>query len=386
MRPRSTSLFLAALALIWLPQSAPALNESLADEAARLARLLAEADATLGSAGRGALMIRRPDSRLEAIERLAEIGTREAVEGLLHFLTRPDADVRLKMQSLLALAHMGTPEAVLAIEQFEQWAESRRIAPPPFAFGPKEFAIYHFRPVDVQPASKATGPGETRWAIFQWDKFGRQHDQDGTADWWIARSLDGICWDQPLLVEGVGTNVPPDLDPAEFFLSAIRLGERKLDPFTLDSDGDGLTDLLEARLGTDLAGADSDRDGTPDGRDSNPLTLAGQVTGEKARIRQAVFTFLFATAGSEYPIYVVGRGEFARQEYRGHRGMLLRVPKVLPGRVNLVRFDVILESPTAAKVTLEDYEGNVAAAHHEAALRKLHGRWVVVQFRLLGIA
>jgi hypothetical protein len=348
--------------------------------------LLAEADASLSSVGRGALTIRKPDSRLQAIERLAEIGTPEAVNGLQHFLTRPPADRRLKMQAMLALARVGSPEAVSAAEEFERWADARRTVPPPFAFGPKEFAIYHFEPVDVQPASKATGPGETRWAILQWDKFGRRHDRSGAADWWITSSPDGICWDQPLLVEGVDENMPPGQNPGEYFLTEVRLGERKLNPFALDSDGDGLPDLLEARIGTDPVAVDSDRDGVPDGKDANPLTRAGQVSGEEAEIRQAVFTFLFATAGSEYPIYVVGQGEFARQEYLGHRGVVLHVSEVLPGRVNLVRFDVTLESVSTAKVSVDDYEGSSAGAHHEASLRKLHGRWMVLGFRLVGIA
>jgi hypothetical protein len=39
-----------------------------------------------------------------------------------------------------------------------------------------------------------------------------------------------------------------------------------------DRDGDGLTDLVEERLGTDPTNADTDRDGIPDGVDPAPLT------------------------------------------------------------------------------------------------------------------
>jgi hypothetical protein len=71
-----------------------------------------------------------------------------------------------------------------------------------------------------------------------------------------------------------------ELDPAQIFFPPISLPVKRtaegllldlpLDALTRDSDGDGLTDLAEARLLTDPELADSDGDGQIDGEDALP--------------------------------------------------------------------------------------------------------------------
>lgn len=376
MRTTVLAAFLLALALSCLPRPVAATADFVGDGTPMLVRMLTGVE---GSCDAG-VQIRRPDLRLDIIKELGEIGTPEAIGGLHDLLVQPDACALLKMHALLALARNGNAEAVRAIGWFELWAENNRETPPPFTFGPKVSAIYYERPTNVWPVGTATDPGGTEWAIFRWDRFCGRYDPSG--DWWITKSPDGIHWDQPLLVKDVGEMAPPQVDEAERFLTEVRLGKRALDAFTLDSDWDGLTDLLESRVGTDPKVADSDGDTVPDGRDGNPLTPAGQVSGDEEEIRQAVFTFLFAAAGSEDPIYLVDRGEFARQEYLGHRGLVLPVPELQPGRVNVVEFNVSMESATSAKASIMHGQWAEAISNHTLSLQKLHDHWVVVESEL----
>jgi hypothetical protein len=150
-----------------------------------------------------------------------------------------------------------------------------------------------------------------------------------------------------------------------------------------DADGDGLADIVEARLQTDAAKADSDGDGLPDGRDHNPLTPKHQVVDDATEIRQAVFSALMATAYSQEAIVIVdAEGDFASQEYYGYGGLILRSPEIREGFVNISELSVELQSPTTAFATIEDHEGPTSASGHAARLRKLWGKWVVTSFRL----
>jgi hypothetical protein len=47
---------------------------------------------------------------------------------------------------------------------------------------------------------------------------------------------------------------------------------------------------------------------------------------------------------------------------------------------------VDLISTTTATATISDWEGNLAASGHQAKLKKLHGKWVVVEFKMTWIS
>jgi hypothetical protein len=70
-----------------------------------------------------------------------------------------------------------------------------------------------------------------------------------------------------------------------------------------DADGDGLTDVVEVRLGTDGGKADTDGDGVPDGKDSNPLARGS--SGDRNQMLQAVFGALYGADPSPEPILVI---------------------------------------------------------------------------------
>jgi hypothetical protein len=150
----------------------------------------------------------------------------------------------------------------------------------------------------------------------------------------------------------------------------------------VDSDKDGLLDHVEARLLTDPNGPDSDRDGLPDGRDCNPLTPKHNDTNDVTQIRQAVFSAFCATSNSRDTIVIVDRADFAKQEYYGYGGIVLRSPQSRDGFVNITSITVDLKSPDTATATIKDWEGNQAASRHLAKLKKLHGKWIVVEFEM----
>ncbi len=344
-------------------------------EVGKLARLLLEGDASEGAAG---FNLAGDDARVVAMRRLSEIAAPEAVEVLYRFLTRPDADRKLKACAVVALGRTRTKEAVAALARFEQWAEWRRTVPAPFSFGEKESAIDHFGPTSLQSMFMHKGTDGRRWAVFEWDKFGLANDEGGQPDLWVTSSTDRRFWDPPILIER--------REPLMDWLRQVAEDSSRLAEFMKDSDADGLPDLVESRYGTDAEKRDSDGDGVDDGADGNPLTPAGQVTGDEAEIRQAIFSILFATCDSDYPIYVVPPGKFADQEYRGYQGVVLRSPAIKLGRVNMTGIEVELKSPTSAVASITDYEASEAASGHRAVLEKVQGRWVVVDFSMTWIS
>jgi hypothetical protein len=381
-RLKWAAVFASLLAVTLWPQgeasASPSSGQSAltpSGEVGRLARLLLEGEASEGRAG---FNLDGDDSRVQAMRRLSEIATPEAVEVLSRFLIRPDADRKLKACAVAALGRAGTREAVDALARFEQWAEWRRTVPGRFSFGEKEFAIHHFGPTRLESMMRHKGSDGRWWAVFEWDKFGLRSDEGGEPDLWVTSSTDSRFWDPPLLIER--------REPLMDWLRGVAEDPSRLGEFRRDSDADGLPNLVESRYGTDPENPDSDGDGVTDGEDGNPLTPAGQVTGDEAEIRQAVFSILFATCDSDYPIYVVPPGEFADQEYQGYQGVVLRSPEIKLGRVNIRDIDVEMKSPTSAVASITDYEGGEAASGHRAVLEKAHGRWVVVDFRMTWIS
>jgi tetratricopeptide (TPR) repeat protein len=73
-----------------------------------------------------------------------------------------------------------------------------------------------------------------------------------------------------------------------------------------DSDGDGLTDLLEEKLALDPRSPDSDGDGTPDGSDPLPLQpRSAAESSERGQLLEAVLPYLF---GGPTPIQQTAAG------------------------------------------------------------------------------
>lgn len=330
------------------------------------------------------------EPRVRAIDQLRSAASPEAVGILQEFLTTHGRNHKLKRYALVTLGRTGTKPAIEAIKQFETWSNKRFKEPPPFQFGFKDHAIDHFVPHDLLPLATTTNEENKTWAIFQW----KRHSP--VAETWICKSTGEDLWTQPILLDFPGM---PEFSPyvkrnwnekCEFQIKADlikividgQIMESRINDHLVDSDKDGVPDPVEAHLLTNPKDPDSDKDGLPDGKDCNPLTPKHTKTDDVTEIRQAVFSALCATSNSQDAIVIVKRGDFAEQEYYGYGGCVLRSPQTRNGFINITDIRVKIESPTTATAGISDWEGNLAASVHEAKLKKLHGKWVIVEFKM----
>ena len=338
--------------------------------------------------------IEADDPRLKAIEQLETAGSAEAVAILREFLTTHNMTYRFKRRALLSLGRIGTKPATQAIREFDSWSKKRFSEPPTFQFGIEDI-LHTFLPHHVTPLAKTTDERNRTWAIFYWERYGR-------TDIWLTQAVGKNAWSQPILL-----NLPrmPELYPYgppnrkwdEKCSFQVKDGsikiivhdtviQSRISDHLADSDKDGLPNLVEARLLTNRRKPDSDRDGLPDGKDSNPLTPKHSKTYDMTEIRQAVFSVLFATSNSQGAIVIVERGDFAKQEYYGFGGVVLRAAKVRNGFVNIHILEAEIESPTAATAIIGNHGGNMGGGRNEAKLRKINGKWVVIEFKMTGQA
>ncbi|MBE3096862.1 MAG: HEAT repeat domain-containing protein [Planctomycetes bacterium] len=341
-----------------------------------------------------------PKKSLPAVERLVEIGSAEAVQILYESLTDPHVSRNIKLHALPGLGRIGSKEALKAYEDYQAWTAK---FPPdrPFEFGPHESPSDHFADQDLAPLVKwNAGSGQTQreFAAFRWGRYGE------TRLWLVSRAPSGT-WDTPGLLAmsagdagriGKAEHLTGVYDAGRLALKGDHI-DLTLEPQTEadDADKDGVPDAVEVMLGTDPNKADSDGDGARDGNDSNPLTPRPAQVSEDMEIRQAAFLALFGTSSTHDAANIAwGAGakgpaeipEWARQEYYGMGGYVLRSQRIRQGWVNITSIDIKRKSATEALVTIGDYEGNTAASSHEIVVKRLGRLWVPVSVRMTMIS
>jgi hypothetical protein len=344
-----------------------------------LKKILFKEDSTLD----GTFRVRHEHPRLKAIRQLEADGSAQAVRILKDFLTTHRAERKLKQHALTALGKIGTQDAIDAILKFDLWSKTRFLKPPPFRLGKTDHPMYTFSAYYLDPTAKVIDQKGKTWAIFPWSRY-------GTQDFWLTCSDKKDAWSQPILLDLPGMPHLARVSDRAFDKKCQfqinndsvtvtcdgKVIKASISKSLTDSDKDGLPDVVEARFLTDPTNPDSDKDGVVDGNDTNPLTPKHKKTNDLTEIRQAVFSVLFATCAAQDTIVIVEK-DFVKQEYYGNVGAVLRSPQKRREFVNIMDITVKLESHTAATVTV-----SVSLSSHKAKLKKINGKWVVVQFTL----
>jgi hypothetical protein len=144
-----------------------------------------------------------------------------------------------------------------------------------------------------------------------------------------------------------------------------------------DSDGDGLTDAEETRLGLNPRRADSDGDGIGDRDDTAPEFAPPGLTSEDEILLQKAFFATFGISESRYTMFVDNVRSTPIQPW-GFRGQVIY--NVHPTEYGAVSagWKIAKRDATSAVVELFDGEGPLAAGGVNVRLEKKNGRWTVV--------
>jgi hypothetical protein len=154
-----------------------------------------------------------------------------------------------------------------------------------------------------------------------------------------------------------------------------------------DSDGDGLTDAEEERLGLQPRMADSDGDGIRDAEDTAPdfppaFRASGSMPASAAAsevdlLLQKAFFATFGISESRYTMFVDPARSTPIQPW-GFRGQVIY--NVHPEEYGAVSagWKIAKRDDTTALVELFDGEGPLAAGGVNVRLEKKNGRWTVV--------
>jgi hypothetical protein len=144
-----------------------------------------------------------------------------------------------------------------------------------------------------------------------------------------------------------------------------------------DSDGDGLTDAEERRLGLQPGRADSDGDGIRDSEDTAPDFAPPDRASEDALLLQKAFFATFGISESRYTMFVDTAHSTPIQPW-GFRGQVIY--NVHPKEYGAVSagWKIAKRDDTTALVELFDGEGPLAAGGVNVRLEKKSGRWTVV--------
>jgi hypothetical protein len=334
--------------------------------------------------GRGPAASVAASTDVQWLERIAASPTsaREVQGG--SFAGMPKA---LRVAAYARLGAIGSPESLAAIARIERAMSATPLTPATVPMDGWPTVGAHMGDMREAPIAKAPPRGETTYAVALGSLLGGN-------DYFLVSTRtpdDRASWSRPKLIAPVPRNV--DVDDATLAWRGPRTltltsGTQRLqvpiDGIDRDSDGDGWTDVEEARLGTDPRNSDSDGDGIPDGRDVCPLYAAPRgAADETSMILQRALFGALAMTGSRQLLYVTPGTP--RVHLEGYGGPILfdrAIPKSGDGDgATYVSWTIRSRTAAEAVVEVTDWEGVLAAGGQNVLLKKIDGRWVVVGVR-----
>ncbi|WP_309711391.1 hypothetical protein [Armatimonas sp.] len=235
-----------------------------------------------------------------------------------------------------------------------------------------------------------------------------------TEDLWIAR-WDGTHWGDlrftgETLLPWRGPspkepNPPPVRHPLDWYARFV--GNEAL---TKDADHDGLTDVMEKRLGTDPQKNDTDGDGLTDSEDRNPLVSPRSLVTDEEKIVVASFEalYIFETydawpcvvripkgvrpleifglngrmialqdgANSSPLISSIGKGVAEYTYFLPENDFVgKKLPRKKIAKPNWILWNA---AHTEVKISLNRYYGMLNAEGYDVRLRKFGAEWIVI--------
>jgi len=322
----------------------------------------------------------------------------------------------LRTAAYARLGELGTPESLAAAKRIEDAARKVIPATDPVRLDQRPHPAWHFGDPAGKPVVECTAADGTTYGLLMDPMFGDMDFLLITRPPTLTATGDkGAFWARPRLLPLVWHNGLKDLKievtpqgelaisftqekpgPVDIMDSGAASATKAPQPgphvarFSLaeinkDSDGDGWTDLEEARLGLDPNKADTDGDGVPDGQDICPdFTPAEDAPAdEEVQILQKAFFATFGLSGSRYVLLAQPKCKPVR--FWGYGGPLLyKQDRAAWQKAHglgavWVMWEVTKKSATEAEVSIHDYEAPLAAGSQTVRLCKIGSEWFVVR-------
>lgn len=397
-----------------LMEALPSLDDSRFSVAAEV---LSEAGSSAAAPVVGQRLRDRLDARGREVERLqiallgslGRLSRGTEVDLVAAVFADEGQPLAVRQAALRALAGIATPAAVEAVESALQRRPQYAWEPP----SPATFLDDIGKPLDeaAQAAAVEREDFEEYFRLGRGPSSARLALPDGRAivvfkdnflgdlgDLWVAE-VDRAGHPTPARFLGVRL---PGHECYHMCRMSVRLHGRSLEvertdepagrvsvdmaAVERDADGDGLTDLVEKRLGTDPSAADTDGDGLRDADDPNPDTAPRAPEGEEQEIADAVFAQVFRFGDrSRGLVQVVS--DF-RLDWYGRRGPTVTRSRAAaeapppPGSGHVTTFSVGPVEPglferRPLRADERDYAYSLGAGSSWIIVRKLGRHWVI---------
>ncbi|MDQ7823850.1 MAG: PQQ-binding-like beta-propeller repeat protein [Candidatus Eremiobacteraeota bacterium] len=341
-----------------------------------------------------------------ALYAVADSKYQAAVDYLIGELARPQSPVRHTAYLSLgstggergARAILAARDTSLTIPTIESYAKFYELGP---EVSRTETNIFDDRLAQVRKDRNGT-----KWGLAQSYVLGSLQDA------WILK-FDGKEWKEPLFTGKTIREL--DMEKSDWISTLALNGDMRK-----DSDGDGWTDEVEKRLGTDPLNKDTDGDGLMDSIDKNPLA-APRALSETEKVLRAAFEGRFCFSSGDgfrvpclvklpegiEPLELIGYDWLIIPEKKGEKSPLEKAMAVVD-RLGVAvvsfamppsdfdgnilrenkegRFILWNKDNTEAKLLISTNYGNLNASDTEIHLKKFGDDWIVVKMRVISVS
>lgn len=317
-----------------------------------------------------------------------------------------------RISAYIRLGAIGTEQSLAAARRVEATLKAVPLLPATVPIGVWPHPMWHFGDFEAKPLATALTVDGTTYGIVGADLLGDDYDLFLISS---KSPSDRRSWTRPILIpnriyrgfhdpklaEGAKGQLiftftqdspgPRDLMEGQLAppQTAPTLGKQRwllsLKDLTRDSDGDGWSDIEEERLGLDPHNPDTDGDGIPDGQDVCPKFKPepGESTNEEVQILQKAVLAEYGLTRSRALLLVLPDSK--RFQVAGYGGPILYLndksewtKKHAEGGI-FVTWKIVMKAESDAVVSLNDWEGPLAAGELEIGMHKYGAEWFAIK-------